>query len=414
VSDKPRVAHPRAFWSLVIANGLDNISWAIAVILMGFLVEDLTHSATWVAAFSAAFGIGYVIGQFPSNLVVNALRPHRTIMLVGLGLAVLQALIAAAVVADRVTAWMLVANAGLVGLLLSFASPVAWSILLKSVSGKDAAVRGAALYYGVTAGLGIAGSIAGTVLLESQRFALGLAVAAAVQLVIVLIGLTLRSVPVDRSEGTFRPVTGFREASAIPGARWLILFTVAVGLLAASLLNILPVLSDWVDSDLPSYLGLLFIAFYVGSALQALAIVRLERFGTRILVLVGGITLGSLLLVLALTRHPGLTLVIIVGYGLALGIVTTMFSSTISAISTPKTHGPFMSLYTLVFTLAGTFVGALLWGVLTDSVGLQPVLIGAGLAMLVASLVSFQRFPRQRPSTQTEPNNVVGDIPMRG
>lgn len=84
MSDKPRVAHPRSFWSLVIANGLDNISGAIAVILMGFLIEDLTHSATWVAAFSAAFGIGYVIGQFPSNRIVNALRPHRAIMLVGL------------------------------------------------------------------------------------------------------------------------------------------------------------------------------------------------------------------------------------------------------------------------------------------------------------------------------------------
>lgn len=414
MSDKPRVEQPRDFWVLTVGQGLAYVAAALILIITSFLIEDLTQSATWVAAYAAAGGLAFVMGQFVTNNIVNKLQPFRTIMLVYLLLALFAGLVAALFTLERLSAETLVVYAFVTGIIYSFASPVAWQILLKAVSGHDALVRAQGIYSGVKAGMGIAGSIVATLLLAWGEYALGLFLGAGLAFLVVPIAFTLRKVEVAPSQGSFKPVKGFKAAYRIPGARWLLAFTVGIGLIAAPLAELFPVLSNWLESGVAEYLGLLFLAYYIGSTLQAIVIVRVEQFGTRSIVFASSLSLGGLMLLLALTRNPWLSLAIIAVYGLALGIVRSMFASTISAISAPETHGPFVSLYTLQYMFASSIVGVLIWGRLVDSFGLQPVLLGAGACMAIVALAGAWRFPKQRPDTEAinEPN--VTAFPIDG
>jgi MFS family permease len=162
----------------------------------------------------------------------------------------------------------------------------------------------------------------------------------------------------------------------------------AFALLAAPVVQLIPVLSvEVLDVGSEAY-GLLLGSFGVGAVAIAFVIGSLDERVLPSRLLGGGLALTSLA-VLGLGLAPGLAVGVLfmLAFGASYVTVVAIDHSTIQALSDDHIRGRITSLWLMTFG-TGFPLGTILMGVIADVVGVRAVLVAAGILVAVV-LVGF-------------------------
>jgi MFS family permease len=225
----------------------------------------------------------------------------------------------------------------------------------------------------------------------------------ALSFVLVLIALLVmtsaRTAPPATHEERRGVLAGFVESVRYvrtqPGLQVAIATHGVFGLLAAPVVQLIPVLSvEVLDIGSDAY-GLLLGSFGVGAVAIAFVIGALDERVLPSRLLGGGLALTALS-VLGLGLAPGLVVgvVFMVAFGASFVIVIAIEHSAIQALSDDHIRGRVTSLWLMTFG-AGLPLGTILMGVIADVVGVRAVLVAAGalLALVLAALIARGLLP---------------------
>jgi MFS family permease len=225
----------------------------------------------------------------------------------------------------------------------------------------------------------------------------------ALSFVLVLIALLVmtsaRTAPPATHEERRGVLAGFVESVRYvrtqPGLQVAIATHGVFGLLAAPVVQLIPVLSVEVLHIGSDAYGLLLGSFGVGAVAIAFVIGALDERVLPSRLLGGGLALTALS-VLGLGLAPGLVVgvVFMVAFGASFVIVIAIEHSAIQALSDDHIRGRVTSLWLMTFG-AGLPLGTILMGVIADVVGVRAVLVAAGalLALVLAALIARGLLP---------------------
>jgi MFS family permease len=190
-----------------------------------------------------------------------------------------------------------------------------------------------------------------------------------------------------------------------PGLRVAIATHGVFGLLAAPVVQLIPVLSvEVLDIGSDAY-GLLLGSFGVGAVAIAFVIGALDERVLPSRLLGGGLALTALS-VLGLGLAPGLVVGVLfmVAFGASFVTVIAIEHSAIQALSDDHIRGRVTSLWLMTFG-TGLPLGTILMGVIADVVGVRAVLVAAGalVALALAALIARGLLPKIDPQTSTAP-----------
>jgi predicted MFS family arabinose efflux permease len=122
----------------------------------------------------------------------------------------------------------------------------------------------------------------------------------------------------------------------------------------------------------------------VGSVGQVLLIGRLDaRHDTRMVVGIAYAAAGALLLGIALSEELFVAGFLLVVFGLTISIGRTLLLTSVHVAAPDSHRAHVLSLYIFV-TAAATPIGALIWGAVANLTGIDPVVGGAGVILLLA------------------------------
>ena len=190
---------------------------------------------------------------------------------------------------------------------------------------------------------------------------------------------------VKRSEPAHRP--RLREAArfyrVLPLLRWAILTALLAESLALPLVNMMPAVTDSLNRDAADRLGILVACIAFGSVGQVLLVERLNaRHDTRTVVGISYVVAGLLLVGIAFDAELYVAFLLLIAFGLAVSIGRTLLLTSVHVGSPDSHRAHVLSLYMFV-TAAATPIGALIWGAVANVTGIDPVVGGAGVVLLV-------------------------------
>jgi MFS family permease len=201
-------------------------------------------------------------------------------------------------------------------------------------------------------------------------------------------------------------LAGFAESvryvRSHPGLQVAIATHALFGLLAAPVVQLIPVLSVEVLGIGSDAYGLLLGSFGVGAVAIGFVIGALDERVLPSRLLGGGLALTALS-VLGLGLAPGFVVGVLfmVMFGASFVIVIAIEHSAIQALSDDHIRGRVTSLWLMSFG-AGLPLGTILMGVIADVVGVRAVLVAAGaLVALVLAAVIARGLPMIDPQTTT-------------
>jgi MFS family permease len=184
---------------------------------------------------------------------------------------------------------------------------------------------------------------------------------------------------------------GFTESvrylRAEPGLMVAIGTHAAFALLAAPVVQLIPVLSVEVLDVGPEAFGFLLGSFGIGAIAVALVLGTVDERVPPSRLLAAGLVLTSAAVIgLGLATNLVVGIVFMIGFGAAYVTVVAIDHNAIQSLSDDHIRGRVTSLWLMTF---GTFfpLGTILQGVIADAVGLRPVLITSGV--LVACTLAF-------------------------
>jgi predicted MFS family arabinose efflux permease len=182
----------------------------------------------------------------------------------------------------------------------------------------------------------------------------------------------------------------------LPLLRWAIITAALAETLALPLVNMMPAVTESLNRDAADRLGILVACVAVGSVGQVLLVERLDaRHDTRMVVGVAYATAGALLLGIALDDELFVAGFLLVAFGLTVSIGRTLLLTSVHVASPDSHRAHVLSLYIFV-TAAATPIGALIWGAVANLVGIDPVVAGAGVILMVAIAATLIAVVRKR------------------
>jgi MFS family permease len=363
---------------------------------MGFVAYEQTESALIVAIVVSAFGLAFAL----SSLVAGHVLQHVGLRALLVGALVFQ--IAGALVLASVTStagadvvWLTIFGFtnGLASALLFVGSQMllhglAPSEHLKRVVSYDAA--GASISR-------IAGPALGGVLLAVIGIPPVFLIVAVLYLPLIAVTAVL-SPRVNDPKPAGRP--RLREAARfyrqLPLLRWAIITAALAETLALPLVNMMPAVTESLNRDAADRLGILVACVAVGSLGQVLLVERLDaRHDTRMVVGIAYAAAGALLLGIALDDKLFVAGFLLVAFGLTVSIGRTLLLTCVHVGSPDSHRAHVLSLYIFV-TAAATPIGALIWGAVANLVGIDPVVGGAGVILMLAIVAGLVSVVRKR------------------
>ena len=395
---------------MLVASSFARTGATMVGLTMGFVAYQQTESALIVAIVVSSFGLAFAISSLVAGHVLQ--RVGLRTMLVG----ALVSQIAAALVLASVTStagvdvvWLTIfgfAN-GLASAFLFVGSQMllhglASSEHLKRVVSLDAA--GASLSR-------IAGPALGGVLLAVIGIPPVFLLVAVLYVPLIAVTAVL-SPRVDDPEPAHRP--RLREAARffreVPLLRWAIITAALAETLALPLVNMMPAVTESLNRDGADRLGILVACVAVGSVGQVLLIERLDaRHDTRMVVGIAYAAAGALLLGIALNEELFVAGFLLVVFGLTVSIGRTLLLTSVHVASPDSHRAHVLSLYIFV-TAAATPIGALMWGATANVTGIDPVVGGAGVILLLAIVAGLVAAFRKGDAAVPRPEPGAGPV----
>jgi MFS family permease len=403
----------RLYWSGQLVSLVGTWMQSVA---QGWLMHGLTHSALWLGLLGFTQFLPVMLLSLWAGAVIDRMDRRRLLYLTQ-GAALLQAAALAALVSTHVVRpWMVLALAGVFGVINAFDMPARQSFVVELVGKEDLgnaiALNSAAFNSARIVGPALAGVLL-AVVGEAGCFWLN-----ALSYVAVLVNLSRLDLPRREFWRSGRALgstlmNGVRYAWQSRTIRNLLLLLGVTAGIGFQYVLLLPVYArDILHADARAY-GLLVTAFGAGALVGAVRLTeRSDRAGLRRNLLIGLLACGVGLGGFAWSRAIPLSLAAgaLAGFGLIVYVAST--NMLLQITTEDRFRGRVMSLYTLMF--AGTTpIGALGSGAVAQrwgapvSTSLSALVMLAGAALVLWRFALLARLPSGR-AAEPPPTERLG------
>jgi MFS family permease len=398
----PPVLRHRNFALFFSSLFVSNTGIWMAQTAQGWLVYELTGSATLVGVSFGAFGIPMLVLPYFGGMLADRVDRRRLMAMMQTGAAGIALIVTALVASDNIAVWHLITASFLQAVMNSFDQPARQALLPDLVPEEDlrpAIALNSVVFSGPAfIGPGIVGLMIGT---AGWPLATAFLVNA-LSFFVVVGGLMLLDLPPFRPETTesgradsffagFRYVRG--HAVILPA----LLLSAVTSLLGRSYQSLLPVIAEDVLDVGIQGLGLMASAAGLGAIAGALVISsgsRLPRDGT--LALLSAVGLGLLQIGFAYSTNYLVSLLLLFLLGLLITLMTTGIRAILQTLTPREMMGRVMSLNTMAIIGLGP-VGGFILGPLAEATDVSLALAVTATAMLlgVAALALSRKALRE-------------------
>jgi len=395
-------------------------------VAQAWLVYRLTKSSLLLGSVGFASQIPVFLASPLGGIVADRYNRHRVVIATQNASMIFAFILAALTLTHRITIPEIFVLAALLGIVNAFDIPGRQSFLVEMV-GKEHLMNAIALNSSMFNGARIIGpAIAGVLVAKIGEgwcfYANGISYIA------VIVGLLLMRVPKRTERPTGSPIAhiieGFRFVRQTAPIRALLLLLGLVSLVAMPYTILMPIFADRILSgggqdlarmigshDLGAVrLGVLMGATGVGAMLGALTLAartRVHGLGRWVTFSCAGF--GVTLIAFAVSKNFWLSTTLLVPVGFCMMLQMSSSNTLIQAMVPDHLRGRVMSVYSMMFMGMAPW-GALLGGVVADSLG-APTAVSAGA---VAALGGAAIFGLRLPSLRVEARRLIIEQGMVG
>jgi len=376
------------FRQLWLANVISNAGSWMQIVAAGWVVYELTGSATWVGALALAQRLPMIALVVVGGVLADRVERRRVVLGCAIGQALCAAALAVVVGREAGGALAVLVLVGAGGIGFGLQGPALHSLVPTLVE-RDVLPSAARLNsIGINLARVIGPAVAG-LLLAGVGPAACFAVNAATFSAVIVNAVRLPEARPQPGAGRGGVRAGLAYARADPAVRRLLVGMAGFTLLASPLQTLAPAIAGEVTSD-PAALGWMLTAFGAGALAGAWALARAERRWERgPVIAAASVGFAAALSCVALAETLPLLLVA-TAVGGAFWLWT--FASTQTALQLgvrDDMRGRVMSLYLLA--IVGPMpISAAATGLVGDAVGIAPALLGCAACLLVWGLASLQ------------------------
>jgi MFS family permease len=368
------------------------------MILRGFLAYDITGSATSLAWMAASVAIPMLVVAPFGGVTADRVN-KRTLLIVTQSLAAIASLvIAVLIIADLIEFWHLVTISFATGLLFSFNMP-ARQALVPSLVPQHKLMNAISLQMGGMNLTRILAPAAGGLLIAPMGIGWVYAITFVLFVVAVASEFHLpRHGMLSQTEGkSFREdfTAGFRYIAGEPTIRLLMSAALIMPLFGFPLQQLLPVFAEDVFDRGALGLGFLAAAMGVGGLAGAMVSANLDNQPSKgRLMFIGGLVMGSFIMLFALTSNFYVALVLLVAMGVGQMLFQAVNNTAIQTIVPAEVRGRVMSVMMMSFGLMP--LGVIPVAILADRIGPGPALAISASLLFLALFALWGASPRLR------------------
>ncbi len=397
----PPVLRHRNFALFFSSLFVSNTGIWMAQTAYGWLVYDLTGSATLVGVSFGAFGIPMLVLPYFGGILADRVDRRRLMAMMQIGAAGIALIVTALVASGNIVVWHLVTASFLQAVLNSFDQPARQALLPDLVPKEDlrpAIALNSVVFSGPAfIGPGIVGLMIGTL---GWPLATAFLVNA-LSFFVVVVGLLMMKLPpfLPEAEAGRRDsfFAGLRFAAGHPVIMPALLLAAVTSLLGRSYQSLLPVIAEDVLDVGIQGLGLMASAAGLGAIAGALVVSsgrRLPRDGR--LAMFSAVGLGLLQIAFAYSANYAISLLLLFLLGLLITFMTTGIRAILQTLTPREMMGRVMSLNTMAIIGLGP-VGGFILGPLAEATDVSLALATTAAAMLlgVAALALWKKALRE-------------------
>ncbi|MDQ6848130.1 MAG: MFS transporter [Candidatus Dormibacteraeota bacterium] len=389
----------RAFRWYWIAQWPTLLGTWMQVVALGFLVFDITHSSTAVAAVAAADGVPAVFLSLAGGLLADRMPRRRILLVTQSVLGVSSGALAVLALTGHAGFWSIIAVAVVYGSADSVDLPTRQAMVADLVR-RDLIVNAVALSSTAMSATRIIGpSLAGLLIATAGPGACFAVLSVAyIAPLAVLLTVIPDVPPLPRAAGATaigELFEGVRAVRRDPLVRGIVIVCAALAFFGVSYMPYLPVLARTQLHGGAAVLGLLYSIGGIGGVVGGIVIATIGTTSRRRqLLTVGGAVYAVSLFVVAHSSALPVTLVALVGISFAFLAMNTSMTTLLQTDADPALRGRLLGIYAMLFAglqPLGTvmYAGAgQLFG-LFNAIGIGAVVVGA-VAVAVSASPGFR------------------------
>jgi len=363
----------RAIWT---ANMLSNMGSMVQAVAAAWLMTRLTDAHWLVALVQASTTLPILLFGVFAGAIADNFDRRRVMLTAQIGMLIVSGVLAFVTWQKAITPFGLLALVLLVGVGTALNGP-AWQASVRAQVGRADLPHAISLN---TISFNLARSVGpalGGLLISIWDISLAFAINALSYCILIAVLLRWKPevTPPARTPMLRGIADGIHFCVTTPSVRKVLLRGAILGVGMAAYQALLPVIvRERLHGDEVGF-GSLLGAFGVGSILCALPVSKARRrFGSETVIGVGtfAFTLASLILAFSHSLAPALPAALLAGAGWV--VVMTTLNVAMQVRSPDAILGRCLSIYQAA-TFGGMAVGAALWGVISDWIGLQAALL---------------------------------------
>lgn len=365
----------------------------------GYLVFQLTHSPAYLGYVSFAAGLPSWLFMLYGGVVADRMSRRTLLVITQICMMMLAFILAALTFSGRVQPWHIVLLAFGLGMANAFDAPARQAFVLEMVEREDltnAIALNSTMFNSATAvGPAVAG-VTYALFGPAWCFTInGLSFIAVIG-ALLLMKLKPPTVPALRTSTLADLKEGLRYVASQPLIRMLIGLVATTSLFGLSFVTLIPAWAVTVLGGNATTNGLLQSARGVGALGSALLIASLGRFKFKgKLLAIGTFAFPIVLLAFALVRWLPLSLLALVGVGIALILVLNLANALVQTLVSDPLRGRVMGIYSLTF-LGLMPIGGLLAGAVAEHIGEPITVVLSSLILLGFATLMWIFVPRLR------------------
>jgi MFS family permease len=384
----------RAFRWYWIAQWPTLLGTWMQVVALGYLVYDLTHSSTAVAAVAAADGLPAVVLSLGGGLLADRLPRRRILLVTQSVLGLSSGVLAVLALTGHAGFWSIIAVAVVYGSADALDLPTRQAMVADLVD-RELIVNAVALSSTAMSATRIIGpSLAGLLIATAGPGACFAVLSVAYIAPLAVLLTVIPDVrPLPRAAGATAVgdlLEGVRAVRRDPLVRGIVIACAALALLGVSYMPYLPILARTQLHGGAAVLGLLYSIGGIGGVVGGIVIATIgNAAGRRRLLIVGGAVYAVSLFAVAHSTVLPVTLVALVGISFAFLAMNTSMTTLLQTETDPRLRGRLLGIYAMLF--AGLQpLGTVLYAVLKPVVGLfNAIGVGAVVVGVVAIAVGM-------------------------
>jgi MFS family permease len=391
----------RAFRWYWIAQWPTLLGTWMQVVALGYLVYNLTHSSTAVAAVAAADGVPAVFLSLAGGLLADRLPRRRILLFTQSVLGISSGALAVLALTGHASFWSIIVVAVVYGSADSLDLPTRQAMVADLVQ-RDLIVNAVALSSTAMSATRIIGpSLAGLLIATAGPGACFAVLSVAyIAPLAVLLTVIPDVAPLPRAAGAtaFTELfAGVRTVRTDPLVRGIVIVCAALAFFGVSYMPYLPVLARTQLHGGAAVLGLLYSIGGIGGVVGGVVIATIgNTSGRRRLLTIGGAVYAVSLFVVAHSSLLPITLVALVGISFSFLAMNTSMTTLLQTDADPALRGRLLGIYAMLF--AGLQpLGTVMYAAIGQAVGLfNAIGIGAIVVGVVAIAVALSPAFRAR------------------